>query len=175
MAKTRVKTKIVSNVTADQFNEALSAFAVANAKEQSINAKMDEAMTKIREKYADELADLKELQDTNNEIVKVYCVENQEALFAKKKSYETVHGTVGFRTGTPALKTAKGFTWAAVLTLAKKVLPNYIRTKDEVNKEALLADREKPEIKVAFEEIGVVVEQGETFFIDLKKEESALA
>lgn len=175
MAKTRVKTKIVSNVSADQFTEALSAFAVANAKEQSINAKMDEAMTKIREKYADELADLKELQDSNNEIVRVYCLENQEVLFAKKKSYETVHGTVGFRTGTPALKTAKGFTWASVLTLAKKVLPNYVRTKDEVNKEALLADREKPEIKMAFEEIGVVVEQGETFFIELKKEESAVA
>ena len=174
MAKTRVSKKIVANVTAEQFNEALSAFAVANAKEQTINAKMDEAITKIRDKYADELSELKDAQELQKEVVQVYCQENQDTLFSKKKSLETVHGTVGFRTGTPALKTAKGFTWASVLTLAKRVLPNYIRSKEEINKEALLADREKPEIKVAFQEIGVVVEQGESFFIELKKEDNAL-
>lgn len=173
MAKTRVSKKLVNNVTNEQFNESLSAFAVANAKEQSINAKIDEAMTKIREKYAEDLNELRETQDQQREVVQTYCVENQDKLFVKKKSLETVHGVVGFRTGTPSLKTLKGFTWASVLTLVKKTLPEYLRTKEEVNKELLLADRDKATIKVAMAEIGVCVAQDETFFIELKKEEGA--
>jgi hypothetical protein len=32
--------------------------------------------------------------------MQVFAVENQVELFAKKKSFETVYGIIGFRTGT---------------------------------------------------------------------------
>jgi phage host-nuclease inhibitor protein Gam len=171
MAKTRVTKKVVANISREAFEDALSAYAVADAKEKTILAKMDEQITKIREKYADELTDLQEQKTETYEVAYTYCNENSE-LFAKKKSMETAHGTVGFRTGTPKLKTLKGFTWASVLTLLKKTLPAYVRVKEEPNKELLLADREKPEIKVALAGVGIAVDQDETFFIDLKKEEA---
>lgn len=171
MAK-RTSKKIVANVAAWQFDESLTAYAKADAREAAINARLDEQFTKLREKHSEELAELKELKEQHFEVVQTYCTENQELIFVKKKSLETVHGTVGFRTGTPKLKTLKGFTWASVLTLLKKTLPDYVRSKEEPNKEALLADREKPEIKVMLPEVGVEVDQDETFFIDLKKEEA---
>lgn len=166
----RVKKKVIAKVTAEQYNEQLSRFAAANAKQASITARMDEAITKIREKYADDLKELAEIQEDAFEYVKTYAEENHDSLFSKKKSLETVHGTIGFRTGTPALKTEKGFTWASVLLLVKNTLPQYVRTKEEVNKEALLADRDQ--LGGQLKNVGVRVDQEETFFIDLKKEEA---
>lgn len=170
MANKRTAKKIVANISKEEFEDALSAYAVAHAKESGITSKMDEKITKIREQYADQLSDLREELDKTYDVVQTYCVENEDTLFTKKKSMETTHGVIGFRTGTPKLKTLRGFTWASVLTLMKKVLPDYVRVKEEPNKELLLADREKPEIKTVFDEIGVRVDQDETFYIDLKKE-----
>lgn len=170
MAKKRAKKVVVSNISSEQFEEALSAYAFADARETKVNATMDEQITKIREKFADELSDLKQLKENNFETVQTYCTENQEVLFGKKKSYETTHGAVGFRTGTHKLKTRKGFTWESVLVLLKKLKPDYVRTKEEPNKELLLADRDK--LKAELPDLGVEVGQDETFFIELKKEEA---
>lgn len=170
MSKTRVSKKVVSNVTAEQFEEAMSHYAVADAKEAKINATMDERITKIREQFATDLAQCAETKTNTLEVIQKYCEENQEELFTKKKSMETVHGVVGFRTGTPALKTMKGFTWASVLTLAKTIAPKFIRTKDELDKEQLLSNRDQEEVKALMPKLGVEVKQDESFFIELKKE-----
>ncbi len=164
MAK-RTSKKVIADITKLQFDDSLSAYAIADARKQLILSRMDEQITKIREKYADEIMELDGKLESEFAIVQTYCSENQNVLFAKKKSMETAHGVVGFRTGTPKLKTEKGFTWASVLTLLKKVLPEYVRTKEEPNKEALLLDREKPEIRTVLPEVGLVVDQDETFFL----------
>lgn len=52
------------------------------------------------------------------------------------------HGVIGFRTGTPKLKTLKGFTWASALQLVKEFLPGYVRQTEEIAKDKLLADRD---------------------------------
>ena len=51
----RVAKKVVSAVSADQFNEALAAYAGADAKASRLTAKMDEEITKIRDKYSSDL------------------------------------------------------------------------------------------------------------------------
>lgn len=166
----RTSKKVVSNVSVDQYNEALSEYAVADAREQKINATLDEQFTKLREKYADELARIVDVKNASFEVVQRYSEENYDALFSKKKSVETTHGVIGFRTGTPKLKTRKGFTWAAVLELLKVKLPSYVRVKEEPNKELLLVNREQ--ISSTMPEIGLEVVQDETFFIELKKEDA---
>lgn len=168
MAK-RTKKTVIANVTSDQFDESLGIYATADAREKAINSKLDEQITKLREKVADELNDCKERKDQHFEVVQKYCEENESTLFSKKKSLETVHGLIGFRTGTPKLKTAKGYTWASVLNLLKALKPGYVRTKEEPNKEALLTDRDK--LKGEMDTLGIEVVQEETFFIELKKEE----
>jgi phage host-nuclease inhibitor protein Gam len=88
----------------------------------------------------------------------------------KKKSLESVHGVIGFRTGTPKLKTLKGFTWGAVTNLLKEFLPKYVRTTEDPAKDKLLADKDDREVSDLFGKVGIAVVQDETFFIDLKKE-----
>ena len=100
------------------------------------------------------------------------------------------HGTIGFRTGTPKLKTLKGFTWASALQLAKKFLPfNYIRQTEDIAKDRLLADRDLEEIAVydtptgdtrtvtmreAMSVCGIQVVQDEAFYVEPKKEETGV-
>ncbi len=170
MAKTRSKKVVISGVTREQAEQAFSEFATADAKIQGINANMDREMTLIRDKYADELAELQSTKDKNFEIMQTFATENKEELFSKRKSYESTHGIFGFRTGTPKLKNAKGFTWSAVLTMVKEFLPEYVRTSEELAKDKLLADRDKEDVSTLFPKCGITVIQEESFFVEPKKE-----
>nr|DAV78495.1 MAG TPA: hypothetical protein [Caudoviricetes sp.] len=174
MVKKRVKKTVVSGVTRETAEQAFADYAAADAKVQGITAKMDGEMTRIREKYADQLAELADTKEKNFEIIQTYAMENKDVLFSKKKSMESAHGVFGFRTGTPKLKNLKGFTWAAVTNLCKELLPSYIRTTEELAKDKLLADREVQEVAEIFPKIGVQVVQDETFYIEPKKENEAV-
>ena len=171
MAKKREKKTVYTGITSEQMEQAFADYAKADARQQKITADMDVAMTKIREKWQDELAKLAETKENAFDILQVYALENREILFSKRKSLETTHGTLGFRTGTPTLKTRKGFTWASVLEMLKEFLPNYVRTKEEPAKDKLLADREDEEVAALFPKVGVTVVQDETFYVEPKKEE----
>ena len=170
MAKTREKKTVYSGITSEQMEQAFADYAKADARQQKITAEMDVAMTKIREKWQDELAKLAETKDNAFDILQAYALENRDELFTKKKSLDTTHGTIGFRTGTPKLKTLKGFTWASVVNMLKEFLPGYVRTSEEANKEKLLADRESEEVVALFPKVGITVVQDETFFVEPKKE-----
>ena len=172
MAKTREKKVVVSGVTADQMETAFADFARADARIQKINATMDVEMTRIREKYQDELSKLQDQKDKAFDVLQTYGVENQAELFSTKKSIETVHGVMGFRTGTPKLKTLKGFTWPSVVNLLKEFLPGYVRTTEKAAKDRLLADREVGEVSELFPKVGITVVQDETFYVEPKKEEA---
>ena len=172
MAK-RMKKTVHAGITRDEAEKAFAEFAEADAKVCSITAKMALEMTKIREKYADQLAELNEMKEKNFDIVQTYATENKEELFSKRKSVESAHGVFGFRTGTPKLKTLKGFTWGAVVQLCKEYLPEYVRTTFEVAKDKLLADRDKEEVRDHFEHVGVMVAQDESFYLEPKKEDEA--
>ncbi len=171
MTKSREKKVILSGVTSEQMEQAFSDYAIADAKIQHITSKMDVEITKIREKYQDELQSWGEEKEKTFDILQSFATEKRDELFSKKKSMDTVHGIFGFRTGTPKLKTLKGFTWGAVTILLKEYLPGYVRTTEEPAKDKLLADREVPELLKLFPNVGIYVDQDETFFVEPKKEE----
>ena len=173
MSKTREKKVVVTGVSRETADVSFADYADADARQQRITAKMDVDITKIREKYQDELAKLQERKDNAFDLMQTYAMENKAELFSKKKSMETVHGTFGFRTGTPTLKTRKGFTWGAVTNLLKEFMPTYVRVKDEPAKDKLIADRDIPEVSDLFPKVGIFVDQDETFFVEPKKEELA--
>ncbi|MGL4518429.1 MAG: host-nuclease inhibitor Gam family protein [Phocaeicola sp.] len=166
----RAKKVVLTGVTREQSETAFAEYASADAKVQVLTGKMDQEITKIREKYAEQIAALNDTRNKSFEVMQTYAVENREVLFTKKKSVESAHGTFGFRTGTPKLKNLKGFTWAAVTNLAKQFLPSYIRTTEELAKDKLLADREMEEVSEQLANIGVQVVQDETFYVEPKKE-----
>lgn len=170
MAKSRVKKVVISGITAEQAEVAFSEFATADAKVQHIQSKMDMEITRIRDKYAETLAEQQAIREKNFDIMQTFATEHRDELFSKRKSYESAHGVFGFRTGTPKLKNMKGFTWASVTTMVKEFLPEYIRTTEELAKDKLLADRDKEEVAELFPKCGVMVVQDETFYVEPKKE-----
>jgi phage host-nuclease inhibitor protein Gam len=169
--KIREKKTVVFDVNNEQMEQAFADFARADARIQKINAEMDIAMVKIREKYQDELNALDLAKTLAFDTLQTYAVEQKDVLFCKRKSIETTHGVIGFRTGTPKLKTLKGFTWASVANLVKEFLPDYIRISEEVAKDKLLADRDADDVAALMPKIGVIVAQDETFYVEPKKEE----
>lgn len=186
----RQKKTIITGVTRESADEAFARYAKSDAQIQKINAEIELQCAKVREKWADKLATLSAEKDSAFDVLQSFATENQAELFVKKKSLEMAHGTIGFRTGTPKLKTLKGFTWASALQLAKKFLPmTYIRQSEEIAKDKLLADRELEEVVVydtptgdprevtmreAMAVCGIQVVQDETFYVEPKKEETTL-
>lgn len=171
MAK-REKKVVITNVTNEKMESAMADFAKADARIQKITATMDVEITRIREKYQEELGRLAEEKEKAFEVLQVFATEQRDVLFVKKKSLDTIHGTIGFRTGTPKLKTLRGFTWASVTNLLKEFLPDYIRTVDEPAKDRILADRDCDEVKDKLGKVGLSVVQDESFYVEPKKEES---
>ncbi len=174
MSKTREKKVVITGVSREMAEASFAVFADADARQQRITAKMDQEITRIREKYQDEVTKLQEKKDEAFEAMQTFAMENRE-LFSKKKSIEMLHGVFGFRTGTPKLKTRKGFTWNAVTNLLKEFLPTYVRVSEEPAKDKLLSDREIPEVADLFPKVGILVDQDEVFYVEPKKEEVTTA
>lgn len=184
---TRKKKTIISGVTREAADEAFASYAKADAQCAKINAEIELQCAKIREKYQERLTVLTAEREQAFETLQAFAVENKSELFAKRKSLEMAHGTIGFRLGTPKLKTLKGFTWASALTLVKKFMPGYVRTTEEIAKDRLLADRDLERVPfdcadIPFNEIpmsramvecGIMVTQDEAFFVEPKSEETA--
>lgn len=170
MTKTRVKSAAVTPPqTLAEAEKVMAIYAKADAELQQINAKMDEEFTAIRERNAIRLQELEEAKKIGFQKVQFFA-ESNTGLFEKKKSFEMAQGAIGFRTGTPKLKTAKGFTWAAITKLLKDKAAEYLLIKEEPAKAKIIADREKPEVQFLMQTVGIICEQDETFFIELKKE-----
>ena len=185
---TRKKKVIISGVSREAADEAFATYAKSDAQVQKINADIELQCAKIREKYADRLAILTTEKEQAFDTLQAFATENQAELFSKKKSLDMAHGTIGFRTGTPKLKTLKGFTWASALNLVKSFLPSYIRQTEEIAKDKLLADREvevqlgggaptnrgyRP-LREQMAECGIQVVQDEAFYVEPKKEDTSV-
>lgn len=180
MATKRQKKTVVTGVSRDAAEEAFAQYAKADAQIEKINAEIDLQCAKIREKHQQKLGELMCERECAFDTLQAYATENQAELFMKKKSLDMSHGVIGFRTGTPKLKTLKGFTWASALQLVKEFLPRYIRTTEEIAKDKLLADRDEelntPDGSIRMTEgmmrCGIQVVQDETFYVEPKKEEA---
>lgn len=170
MVKTREKKVVHTAVTNDEMEAAFTEFATADAKIQKLNATMDVEFTRIRDKYADQIANLTEIKDKAFDVIQAFATDHKDDLFTKRKSIETIHGTFGFRTGTPKLKLLKGFTWASTTTMLREFLPGYLRVTEEPAKDKLLADRDNDEVAALLPKVGISVVQDETFFVEPKKE-----
>lgn len=174
MATQRATKTVVKDISQQQANAAFAEYCKAANRENTIKAKMEAAITRIRETHADELTSLEAIKSKQVDMLETYAKENGQ-LFADKKSYEMTHGVIGFRTGTPKLGLLKKFKWADVLEAAKKKLPDYVRTVEELNKAGLIAAREQPEVIKLLPVIGCEIVQDETFYVEPKKEKEATA
>ena len=150
----RKKKTIISGISREEMEEAMHSYAVADARQRALTAEMDGKLSAIREKYAQQLADLDTKKDEAFELLQAFATENRDEHFSKRKSMETTHGTLGFRIGNPQLKPGK---------------PN-TRTVEQVDKDKLLAERELEECRSVMEACHISVVQKETFYVEPKTE-----
>jgi phage host-nuclease inhibitor protein Gam len=171
--KTKTKKKVFTGVTLEQAQEASRTYAVRQTMLASIEVKMNTEINKIKDKYSDQVTELKDSLDEPVAILEAFA--NEQKASWKKKSMELLHTVIGFRTGQPKVNKKAAFTWKAVLELLQQhKMKRFIRTIEEINKEEILAlDAEKDQavINQLKENAGVFVDQDESFYVELKKED----
>jgi phage host-nuclease inhibitor protein Gam len=141
---------------------------------QKQEAEMNEQIQKVRDEYESNTYLVRTTKSLLEKELEKFCINNKTE-FVTLKSKELVHGILGFRTSPPkvALLNRK-YKWDTVLELLKKVRfgKDFIRSKEEVDKEQILASYAAKEIddsKLAA--VGIKIDQDEKFFSDIKWEE----
>lgn len=135
--------------------------------------KMDAELQTVRARYeADISVADRQIEELTLEL-EAWASENRHEFGADRKSIVFVHGTIGFRTGTPKVKKGRKFPNLEAVADAMKQFPwarKYIKqSAPSVNKEALIADRDRVTAD-QLNQVGLAIVQDETFFVDPKVE-----
>lgn len=168
MAKSRTTAPTVSDVSEADAQAALQRYAQNNAKLKGIEAAIEQAVNKIREKHAEEIKRLQSEAENDFRIVQFFAEKNRKDLFGERKSADWGSATIGLRIGTPAVKiSVKRDTWDDVLL---RLPDDYKRVKVEPMKDKIIADREFLASEGLLSEWGLTIEQKETFYVEVKEE-----
>jgi len=166
--KTREKKKVIAGVTLQQAQEASSWYAYYHNQQAQLEAEMNDKINRIRDQYQDELTRLAEQKAEQFEILQAYAQQQKESW--KGKSLELLHTIIGFRIGNPKVVKDKKFTWDAITELTLKYAPSFVRTKYELDKEAIIASRESIDMEQLRKNCYIDVVQDETFYVEVKEE-----
>lgn len=132
--------------------------------EAELKAAMDAEVTAVRHRYEQQLTSVASEMEEVRLGLEAWA-DGHRAEFGERRSLEMLHGVVGWRLASPSLHPRKGFTLAAVLERLRTLgRTDLIRTKEEVNKEAILAVRETENLAALY----VEVRQEDGFYVEPK-------
>ena len=159
-------TKVIvrKKVTAQQYQTALDAYRGNEVAAKALAAKRDTEVAKLDDKYNPLFEQYMEQQQSNFELVQQYCEENRDVLFEGRQMIKSNGVDYGFRKGKVRLALLDGQTEETVLEAVKENLPGYIRVKEEIAKDKLLADKDTITDK-DLASAGLCLTQDEAFFI----------
>jgi phage host-nuclease inhibitor protein Gam len=166
MAK-RVKVA-VGLPTVNTLEEADAILAEIAARKRNIvliKAGLEESVDALKKKAAAEIEPLVLEVKVLEQIIGRFAVAHRETLFAKVKSRMLFFGEIGFRASTKAALLNRTWTWERVLKALKESALGCVRTKEEVDKDALRGL--KPE---EMESVGVKLQKDDGFYYELKEE-----
>ena len=138
--------------------------------EKLLTVNMDGEIQSVRDTYEARLGTLTQVLAEKTEAARAWAESNPEA-FSQRKSLDFVHGVIGFRTGTPKLKTVSKWKWDGVLQSLRAARwgATYIRVKEEINKEQIIADIGAQILSTAdLRKAGAQVVREESFFVEPK-------
>lgn len=168
MSKSRIKTSALPTaITRDQADSFVSQITQLTIERNHLIAEMDEEIATARSRYEVTLGNLDaRIEEATKRVREWACANTHE--FGSRKSIIFTQGVIGFRTGTPKLKTLAGWTFARVLNeLIKRKVKAWIRTKQEVDKEVIIAAHSANEVGNSdLKSFGLKVDQDETFFVE---------
>ncbi len=167
---TKADQKKAAAMTAEDIEALVREMCLASVRNDEAVARMNEELARVRERYEPDIAATAATWAGLFETVQAWAAANPD-LFASRKSIVMVHGTLGYRTGQPTLKPIKGMTWEKVVDVLKRTMPAYVRTKEEADKQGLIAAAEAGEMgEENLRTLGLRRHQEERFFVDPNKE-----
>jgi phage host-nuclease inhibitor protein Gam len=165
----RIKLKTQAPKTREEMETLVGAIANLKNMDRKLKSEMDAELKQIKDKY---LLAFTGLNDQLTVLMPqaLAWAETHAEDFGKAKSIDMLHGIIGWRTNTPSLKTLRGWTWDRVLEKLKTLGSygeQFVRTKEEVDKQTLLANREALGPN-GLKNLGCEVKQEEEFFVEPK-------
>ena len=156
-------------VSRDDAESLLGLIAQGDSALQKISAAMTSRLDAVRLEFQPRLEEAQRKLNAQRGALETWAWENQRTDFQEHRSLPWLHGTIGFRWGKLKLATLSRITWDQALEKIRALKPEYIRVKEEVNKELILADRSEDLINAGgLSAIGLKASQEESFYIDLK-------
>ena len=141
-------------------------------------AAMDEELRLVREQFQDQTTTLKLRLKALAEELRKWAQSHPEA-FDEKKSLALQHGTIGFRTGNPSVKTPAGMDEERFCeALENAGCGAVVRTVRELDKEAVLrlrlaeGEAERHLLSTLTGEFGIKITQAERFYVEEKRDAS---
>jgi phage host-nuclease inhibitor protein Gam len=176
------KIKARKAVTEQEYRTAAEQYVKLELQKDKMQAKVNAELEKLTAKYDGPMQELGDQMKAQAAIIHEYAEANKETMFTgEKKSLECNGANIGFKTGSPAVmllgdeersKDEEKSAWEEATAKVKKLLPDYIRTKEEIEKPKLIADREDTKLLKLLAKCGLKIDQTETFFIKvIKKKE----
>ena len=167
---TRVKKTVPQLLTKAAAEAEMKRFADAASEQKRLEAELELEVSALRAKYGQQMQRHQEVQKEALAGLERYAQTNAEALFKKSKSHELQHGIIGFRQGNPQVVKPRGCTWTYLLEQFKARQLPFVRTKEEPDKQAIVAARNDPQTMTELGKLGISVVQQETFFCEAKTE-----
>ncbi len=167
---TRVKTQLGINCRA-QFEQEIDVIASLQTQLETLEAEQNQAILNVRDNYGPKIEGIKKQVKASLTSCSEFALRERDGLFAKDaKTAETALAKYGFRTSTPQVKTVSKWSLdralEAILKAGKRL---FVRTKDEIDKEAILKAHRDGDVTAAeLRAFGLVVAQDESFWVEPK-------
>jgi phage host-nuclease inhibitor protein Gam len=169
MSKLRIKVKLPEIQNRADAEQCMNFIASAANAKRMINAELDQKILDLKKQYDVDLSSFDEEMDLQTRMLQVWAEANPAEFPKGRKSIEFLSGTLGFRTGTPKLALLnRKWNWDSALAAVQSYLPNFIRNKPEIDKEAIVNQRNDDLMPESIQKCGMKVVQDESFYIEPK-------
>lgn len=165
---TRIKST-ASISTLQEFQDLVDETCRLQLKRERLTVARDEALQRVRSDHDGDIEDLTARIRANVVLAEKFATTHRDSLFGKLKSAATSLATFGFRVDNPSLALLnRKWNWAAVVdAIVERNWTHLLLIKTSPDKDAIkqqLSDQERAAI-------GTRIDQGETFFIDPKRDD----
>jgi phage host-nuclease inhibitor protein Gam len=159
--------------TFEEVDQALLRIGQSESRIAKAEAQMNAKIQELRDAFEQQTAEDRSTKIALEKDVETFCLTHKPE-FDATRTKQLVHGTVGFRTTPPKVGFLnRKYNAQTAVELIKKILKGlYVRTVEEINKEAILTDyaaREITDDQLAA--VGLRVDQSEKFSYEVKWDE----
>lgn len=169
--RSRTTRRITSTIASRaDLENAVGNYAQTILAKEAAMAKLTGRLAAIRAEYEETCAQLDKKAQAQFEDIAAYITLHPEEIPTGRKSIDLLHGTLGYRTGNPSVRLPRGVGEEDMIERLRAAgLGGYVRTRDELDRAAILASEDAE--RATLEAHGLRIVQSERFFVEIKREE----